>query len=379
MANLASEVPRNQPHLDSLMFLRHNVTQLQEPGNMGFEPSPVWHDDEAIITDEAAKVFLRNMLSKSKTQVRELRVECDQKRRDVDGAKRVRQNIQEGRDNRNEVDVVRSTFVMQESLHELERKWLTAEVETSTIISVVGDLSVGAKNHNFKSQTFKIPTNCDLCGERIWGLSAKGYDCRDCGYTCHSKCEMKVPAECPGEQTKEERKKLKAERQEHASAAPAVDLGPTSASSTAPPLARRDTMNSLSSGYAVSANRSMSNVGTQESVAELPDSPDSPAAPAPAPPTATKPSAKRSRVLAPPPAQYISPPAELPAPVPKSNEPRGKMLYPFQATGADEVTVQDGENITVLEPDGMFLESILQQANPHRWIRLDARPIRVRS
>ncbi|KAL4920661.1 hypothetical protein BDW62DRAFT_176009 [Aspergillus aurantiobrunneus] len=353
MANLMNEVPRNQPHLDSLMFLRHNVTQLQEPPNMGFEPSPVWHDDETLITDEAAKVFLRNLLSKSKTQVRDLRVESDQKRRDVEGAKRVRQNIQHGRDNRNEVEVVRSIFFMQESLHEIERKRLTAEVETSTVISVVGDLSLGAKNHNFKSQTFKIPTNCDLCGERIWGLSAKGYDCRDCGYTCHSKCEMKVPAECPGEQTKEDKKKLKAERQEHASAAPAVDLGPTSSSSTAPSLARRDTMNSLSSGYAVSANRSLSNVGTQESTTEPPDS--SSASPVtPVAPVATKPTVKRNRILAPPPAQYITspPPAESPSPA-KGNDrvPRGRMLYLYQATGADEVTVQESEEVTILEPD----------------------------
>lgn len=360
MTKLIAEVPRNQPHLDSLMFLRHNVTQIQEPANMGFEPSPVWHDDEALITDEAAKVFLRNLLSKSKTQVRELRVESDQKRRDVEQAKRVRQSIQQGRDERNEVDVVKSIFYIQEALHEIERKRLTAEVETSTIISVVGDLSVGAKNHNFKSQTFKIPTNCDLCGERIWGLSAKGYDCRDCGYTCHSKCEMKVPAECPGEQTKEEKKRLKVERQEQASAAPAVDLGPTSSSWAAPSLTRQNTMNSLSSGYAVSANRSLSNVNPQESVAELPDStpatPEAPAAPAPAAPTATKPTIKRNRVLAPPPAQYVSSPplpAELPtATASKSSEPRGKMLYPYQATGADEVTVQEDEEVTILEPDG---------------------------
>ncbi|KAL2802713.1 hypothetical protein BJX63DRAFT_99833 [Aspergillus granulosus] len=356
MANLINEIPRNQPHLDSLMFLRHNVTQLQEPTLLGFEPSPVWHDDDALITDEAAKVFLRNLLSKSKTQVRELRVESDQKRRDVEGAKRIRQSIQQGRDNRNEVDVVRSIFFMQEALHEIERKRLTAEVETSTIITVVGDLSLGAKNHNFKSQTFKIPTNCDLCGERIWGLSAKGFDCRDCGYTCHSKCEMKVPAECPGEQTKEEKKKLKAERQEQAGAAPAVDLGPTSASSAASTLTRRDTMNSLSSGYAVSANRSLSNVGTQESVAELSASPSAaaPAAPSPAAAAAAKPAAKRNRILAPPPAQYISsPPAELPAATQKTHdrEPRGKMLYPYQSTGADEITVVDGEDVIVVEPD----------------------------
>ncbi|KAH8430619.1 Protein BZZ1 [Aspergillus melleus] len=356
MANLINEIPRNQPHLDSLMFLRHNVTQSQEPPNLGFEPSPIWHDDEALITDDSAKVFLRNVLSNSKTQVRELRVESDQKRRTVQDAKRIRVNIQQGKDNRNEVEVVRSIFYLQEGLHEVDRKRLTAEVETSTIIAVVGDLSLGAKNHNFKSQTFKIPTNCDLCGERIWGLSAKGFDCRDCGYTCHSKCQMKVPAECPGEQSKEEKKKLKAERQEQAGSTPTLDLEPSSSPSAAPSLTRKDTMNSLSSGYAVSANRSLSNAASLPPPSELaaPASPaptelPSPASPAPAPVQDTKPPVKRNRVLAPPPAQYVTaPPVE---PTPKAGEQRGKMLYPYQAGGADEVTVNEGDEVVIVEPD----------------------------
>ncbi|PLB42602.1 putative actin polymerization protein Bzz1 [Aspergillus candidus] len=341
MSKLLTEIPRNLPHLDSLMFVRHNATQSTEPPNLTFEPSPVWHDDDALITDESAKVFLRNLLSKSKTQVRDLRVEADEKRRDVDGVRRVRQNVQQGKDTRSEVEVVRSIFLLQGTLHDVERKKLTVEVETATVMSAVGDLSLGARNHNFKSQTFKIPTNCDLCGERIWGLSAKGFDCRDCGYTCHSKCEMKVPAECPGELSKEDRKKAKAERQEHASATPVVDLESPSTSSVAPSLTRQNTMNSLSSGYAASAQRSMSNVGAL--------TPGEPASPAPAPIQETKPpAAKRGRVLAPPPTQYIPPPPVADSPGPTQ---RGKMVYDYQAGGPDEVTVQEGESISIIEPD----------------------------
>jgi hypothetical protein len=244
---------------------------------------------------------------------------------------------------------VRSIFFLQEALHETDRKRLAAEVETSTIMSVAGDLSVGAKNHNFKSQTFKIPTNCDLCGERIWGLSAKGFDCRDCGYTCHSKCQMKVPAECPGEQTKEEKKKLKAERQEQAGAMPALDITPSNGTSAAPSLTRQNTMNSLSSGYAASANRSLSNVTSQPPSATA--SATEPAAPAATKPATTAP----RRVLAPPPAQYVSSPAsESPAGPAKSGEPRGKMLYPYQAQGPDEITVQEGDDVDIIEPDGKF-------------------------
>lgn len=347
ITNLFVEIPRNNPRLDSLMFLQHNVTQSQEPANLAFEPSPVWHDDDSIIIDEAAKVFLRNVLSKSKTQIRELRVESDQKRREVEASKKVRENVQDGKDNRNELDVVRSIFYIQESLHEVDRKWVTAEVETATIMAVAGDLSLGAQNHNFRSQTFKIPTNCDLCGERIWGLSAKGFDCRDCGYTCHSKCQMKVPAECPGEQTKEDKKKLKALRQDQAGAMPVVDVGTPTASTAAPSLRRQNTMNSLSSGYAASSARSISNVPTQ-------NTPESPADDPPAPVAQTKPAAaKRNRVLAPPPTAYMTaPPPSDSGMGSKSKEPWGKMLYAYQATGSDEVSVEDGDEVVILQPDG---------------------------
>ncbi|KAL2002260.1 hypothetical protein VTN02DRAFT_341 [Thermoascus thermophilus] len=344
--NLTNEIPRNEPRLDSLMFVRHNVVQWQEPADFTFEPSPVWHDDDVLVTDEAAKVFLRNLLSKSKGQLRELRMESDKMRREVESAKRLRQNVREGKDNKDEVEVVKSLLLLQEALHETDRKRFTTEVETSTIISVVGDLSLGAKNHNFKAQTFKIPTNCDLCGERIWGLSAKGFDCRDCGYTCHSKCEMKVPAECPGEQTKEEKKKLKAERQELANATPVFEPpSPNGASESS--LSRKDTMNSLSSGYATRTVSSGASKPTTETATELPAS----SAPATRPTTA-----KRNRVVAPPPAQYISaPPPTEPSPAPpsslKPNEPKGKMLYPYQANGEGEITVDEGQSVTIIEPD----------------------------
>lgn len=373
IANLLVEIPRNNPRLDSLMFLQHNVTQSQEPANLGFEPSPVWHDDASIIADEAAKVFLRNVLSKSKTQIRELRVESDRKKREVEGSKKVRENIQQGKDNRNELDVVRSIFYTQESLHEVDRKWVTAEVETATIMAVAGDLSLGAQNHNFRSQTFKIPTNCDLCGERIWGLSAKGFDCRDCGYTCHSKCQMKVPAECPGEQTKEDKKKLKALRQEQAGAMPVVDVGTPTASTAAPSLTRQNTMNSLSSGYAASTARSVSNVATQPT-------PESPAEEPRAPVAETKPAAaaaKRNRVLAPPPTAYVTaPPPSDSGMASRSKEPRGKMLYAYQATGSDEVSVEDGDEVVILQPDGtsscLILHSIFTNnyTDGSGWLRV---------
>jgi Skp family chaperone for outer membrane proteins len=353
--HLAQEIPRNLPPLDSMMFVRHNVGQWQEPGNRVFEPSPVWHDDDAMVVDDTAKVFLRNVLGKSKGQLGELRREVDKRRREVDGIKRVKQQIREGKDKRDEVDVVKAIFAQQEELHQVDHKRLTAEVETLTITEAVGDVTLGAKSHNFKSQTFKIPTNCDLCGERIWGLSAKGFDCRDCGYTCHSKCEMKVPAECPGEQSKEEKKKLKAERQESANSLKSP-MAPGENVSELPTISRTNTMNSLSSGYAASAHRSVSGTGHMSPTEETP--PDRPAS---LKPNVTGPNTlRKNRVVAPPPSAYVS---ELPGSQPNGSatslptEQKGKMLYSYDSNGDGEITVAEGKEVTILEGDGKLFPS----------------------
>jgi len=321
---------------------------------MVFEPSPVWLDDNLMATDETAKVFLRNVLGKSKGQLRELKQNVDKKRTEVENVKRLRHKIKEGKDNRDEAEVVRAIFSMQEDLHEIERKRLTAEVETITITTAVGDVSVGAQNHNFKPQTFKIPTNCDLCGERIWGLSAKGFDCRDCGYTCHSKCEMKVPAECPGEQSKEEKKKMKAERQVVSNTPPpSSNSSHLNGLSELPALSRSNTMNSLSSGYAVSANQSVSALSTK------PDNEDtSPDGGASQLAISKPPTTRRNRLIAPAPTRYVSDaaPAELNGTSRSSashpTQPRGKVLYAYQAVGEGEVSVEEGQEVTIAEPDG---------------------------
>jgi len=274
---------------------------------------------------------------KSKSSLGELRKECEGKRQEVERAKKVRQAIREGKDKRDEVDVVRAQFNLQEALHESERNKVTAEIEVSTIASVVGDLSIGAQNHAFKSQTFKIPTNCDLCGERIWGLSAKGFDCRDCGFTCHNKCELKVPANCPGEVDKETRKKLKAERQAGAqSATPASSPANGDSTSDLPKISRSDTigsMNTLSSGYAASAQRSVSGAVRPEENSNASSG------------------ARKHRVIAPPPDTYISTNGTNGGGGGTSDEDRGKMMYGYQKNSDGEVSVDEGKEVVILEPD----------------------------
>lgn len=157
---------------------------------------------------------------------------------------------------------------------------------------------------------------------------------------------MKVPADCPGEQTKEEKKKLKEERQK-ASHTVAPTNGAASASTAdMPRLGRSDTvnsMNTLSSGYSATAHRSIS--GGMSPTMEDPPAEKKAAAPAPAP------GARRNRIVAPPPAQYIKDDGDMPPPTPKSNEVKGRMLYGYDENGEGELTVPEGREVTILEPD----------------------------
>lgn len=315
-----------------------------------FEPSPVWLDDSTMVVDETAKIYLRNVLGKSKSQLRDLKQDVDKRRREVEAIKMVRRNIRQGKDKRDEVEMVKAMFNAQELLHEVERQRLTAEVETHTITSTVGDVSLGAQNHAFKSQTFKVPTNCDLCGERIWGLSAKGFDCQNCGYTCHSKCELKVPAECPGEQSKEGKKKLKVERQAASKVAPPQSNGgPPEGVTELPALSRSNTMDTLSSGYAASAYRSVSGkMPTDETNTDEAGSP----------PPASKPATiRKNRIVAPPPTQYIAEMSgngvsEGGSSTSHPTEQRGRINYAYQATTEGEASVEEGDEVLIVELDG---------------------------
>jgi len=155
---------------------------------------------------------------------------------------------------------------------------------------------------------------------------------------------MKVPAECPGEQNKEEKKKLKAERQEAANSLKAPSSGPPDGVAELPSMTRTNTMNSLSSGYAASGHRSISGTG--------PTSPTDESGPTRS--ATLKPGLiKKNRVIAPPPSAYISelPGSSVPNGSGGSNEQKGKMLYAYEANGDEEITVREGKEVVIIEPD----------------------------
>ena len=362
LRHLCSEISKNDPRLDSTMFLRHNPVQWQEPAPFLFVPSPVWHDDDSLVADQHAKTVLQNTLIKSKDQLGILQDDVDKKRREIDGAKRVVSAIRNGADKRDEVEISRGIFVLEDRLLEFQRKKVMAEAEIFTITSALGDISVGVHHHNFKQQVFKIPTNCDLCGDRIWGLSAKGFDCKDCGYTCHSKCEIKVPADCPGEQSKEERKLLKSERQEATRALylshSKTDMSVSStldgelqassmrsSSNQSGNLSRSDTIGTLAtlgSGLSAKMHRSTSKGSPR---AELDGTPSG-AAIARMSASSKIENMQQDEVL--PPLSHHTPKVHGE----EGLTHRAKMLYPYEPRNEGEIAVNEGEDVVIVEPDG---------------------------
>ncbi|KAL0818400.1 hypothetical protein ABMA28_008872 [Loxostege sticticalis] len=53
-----------------------------------------------------------------------------------------------------------------------------------------------SKSHSFKTHTFKGLNWCELCANFLWGFTAQGVKCEDCGFIAHSKCSERVPNHC---------------------------------------------------------------------------------------------------------------------------------------------------------------------------------------
>ncbi|KAF7299602.1 hypothetical protein HMN09_00965600 [Mycena chlorophos] len=68
--------------------------------------------------------------------------------------------------------------------------------EIALISGAIGDDEGEQHPHTFKSSSFSIPTQCGYCKTSIWGLAKQGKTCRTCGLSVHTKCELKVPADC---------------------------------------------------------------------------------------------------------------------------------------------------------------------------------------
>lgn len=108
LSTTITQITRNIPSLNSAMFLRHNTGGWNEPKDFDFEPSPVWHDTDDIITDELATVFLRNLLGKSRRGLEAAKAVVESKQREVQGLQKTRDQLKYDEESaQKEIDVTR--------------------------------------------------------------------------------------------------------------------------------------------------------------------------------------------------------------------------------------------------------------------------------
>ncbi|PKY45865.1 FCH-domain-containing protein [Rhizophagus irregularis] len=189
-------------HIDSELFINNNKRSWEEPADFVFESSPIYSDTEELVDDENSRVYLSNKLSKAKRNLTKLTSEIESKRKEIDGM----ESLKEAYENNPRLG---DSDAVTDNLHRTIREYTTLETnrvkyqtQVESIVEAIGDIGHDQESHDFKNASFTIPTTCDLCQTTIWGIAKQGFTCKDCGYNCHARCEMKVPPICTKEKGK---------------------------------------------------------------------------------------------------------------------------------------------------------------------------------
>lgn len=182
---------------DQALFIEHNLRPFDSPTDWSFEPCAAHYDTAEVSVEGGAKIFLQNKLQRSRAKLLELKPLLEEKRREAEQAMSF-VDAGSGNPSSGSIDAIDGLLDAQHqvALYETSQSILETEIR---IIETSLDGDEGSQRpHSFKSSSFTIPTECGYCATSIWGLSKQGKTCKACGLSVHSKCELKVAAECSG-------------------------------------------------------------------------------------------------------------------------------------------------------------------------------------
>lgn len=182
---------------DQAVFIEHNLRPFASPTDWSFEPCAS-HDDTAdVIVEGGAKIFLQNKLQRSRAKLQELKPLLEEKRKEAEQAMSF-VDAGSGNPSSGSVDAIDGLLDAQHQVALYETSQSILEAEIRIIETALGGDEGSQRPHSFKSSSFTIPTECGYCATSIWGLSKQGKTCKACGLSVHSKCELKVAADCSG-------------------------------------------------------------------------------------------------------------------------------------------------------------------------------------
>ncbi|KAI1794856.1 hypothetical protein LXA43DRAFT_994584 [Ganoderma leucocontextum] len=186
------------PGADQDLFVDHNVMPFSQPSDWEFEPCASHYDTGDISVGPSPKVYLQNRLSRCRAKLDELQPVLTSKRQEAEQLARLVEAYTADNSLGNVDEVLDNHLDAQHGLTFYSNSGVVLMAEIDIISSALGG-DEGAQNpHSFKSTSFSIPATCAYCKSSIWGLSKQGKTCKACGISIHSKCELKLPADCTG-------------------------------------------------------------------------------------------------------------------------------------------------------------------------------------
>jgi len=192
-----SAISSVDPKKDQGLFIEHNLRPFSSPTDWTFEPCASYYDTGELTIEGSAKIFLQNKLSISRGKLLELKPLLENKRKEAEQAMSF-VNAGSGNPASGSVDAIDGLLDAQHQVTLYETSQSTLETEIRIVEAALGGDEGSQSPHSFKSSSFTIPTECGYCATSIWGLSKQGKTCKACGLSVHSKCELKVAADCSG-------------------------------------------------------------------------------------------------------------------------------------------------------------------------------------
>ncbi|KAJ7245019.1 hypothetical protein B0H12DRAFT_1128298 [Mycena haematopus] len=181
---------------DQDLFIEHNIRPFKAPSDWKFEPCATHYDTEEMSVEPAPKVFLQNKLSRTRAKLQELGPLMDGKRSEQDKLKDLFLAYDADHSLGNHDDISENYLDANHQVISYATSECILKTEMEVISNAIGDDQGAQHPHSFKSSSFSIPTQCGYCKTSIWGLSKQGKTCKACNLSVHSKCELKVPANC---------------------------------------------------------------------------------------------------------------------------------------------------------------------------------------
>lgn len=143
-----------------------------------------------MVTEDSASVFLQNLLLRKRTKMAESIPLANAKTKEVQGLERLRDAYMKQQGLGDPEEVTDNLFESIRNAIVIECQLSLLEAEVDTISEAIGADVSAARPHRFKATKFALPTTCQFCQGKVFGLG--GLVCQPCGFICHAKCEPKV-------------------------------------------------------------------------------------------------------------------------------------------------------------------------------------------